>query len=627
MIFYRAMGRTRWLQAASVAFLAAAPYLGTLGFEFVFDDLHLIVNNPYLRESWSPVSAFAHHFWHGTPYGAAYYRPVVMASLALNGRLLGWGPAGFHLFNLLLHSANAVLLLLLARRPGGPEWPAFCAAALFAVHPIAAWPVGSIVARVDLLPAFFVLCAWLAWRAATGNRAIQVGLFFLLALLSKESSVAFLAVPLLAPRTARENQESARPTLKIGLALAGALAIYLGLRRAAGLGILMDRSLIDPLTNPLGLLPLPSRFWAAAGLSGRYILYLLVPVRFVDPHNYFDRATLPSPLDAGVLGSLAVLLLWAAAVIVLWLRRDRIAVPLAFSLASFLPASNLIVPIGSLYAQNFLYMPLLGLSLAVGELLARSRTLALAPARLLLLPAVLVCGVLGGLSHIEAGIWRDDVSLLGAWSKRFPAYPPAHSALGVALLGRDRPVAAIGQFREALAIADGNFEAHYNLGLALLLTGQELATIEEALTHFRRALELRPDFVPARLQEVRALRVLDRPAEEAARLGELASLLPGDLSVRARLVDAWIRAGALQEARKEARAARGDFPQTAWFDFCLARIEARLGRRQEALALLQTAIARDGAAAGWIDQVDDFDAYRGLAEFDGIVSGGAPRNH
>src|SRR3989454_12637397 len=129
------MGRTRWLPGAAVALLAIGLHLRTLGFEFVFDDLHLIVHNTFLREPWSPLTCFAHDFWHGTPFGAAYYRPIVTASLALNGRLLGWGPARFHVFNVLLHAANAVLLLHLVRRPGYPGGAAFCAAAFFAVHP------------------------------------------------------------------------------------------------------------------------------------------------------------------------------------------------------------------------------------------------------------------------------------------------------------------------------------------------------------------------------------------------------------------------------------------------------------------------------------------------------------
>src|SRR5258705_13846257 len=112
------MRRSSWVPASAVALLAILLHIRTLGFEFVFDDLHLVVNNAFLPEPWSPLTALAHHFWYGTPFGAAYYRPIVSSSLALNGHLLGWEPMGFHAVNVLLHAANAGLLLALARRLG-----------------------------------------------------------------------------------------------------------------------------------------------------------------------------------------------------------------------------------------------------------------------------------------------------------------------------------------------------------------------------------------------------------------------------------------------------------------------------------------------------------------------------
>ena len=678
------MKRSSWIPGTAVALLAAALPLRTLGFEFVFDDLHLIVNNAFLREPWSPLTAFAHHFWHGTPFGAAYYRPIVTSSLALNGRLLGWGPAGFHLVNVLLHAANAALLLALARRLGAPVWAATCAAALFAVHPAAAWPVGSIVARVDLLPAFFVLLAWLALYSDRGparpgaeadpgasvdsrrrrGQAALAGLLFLLALLSKESAVAFLAIPVLGLRRMREPgeagirwegrpQSQVRPAWPALLALGAAVAAWFVLRRAAGLGVLIARGLVDPLTNPLGQLPLPSRLWAALALAGRYILYLVVPARFSDPRNYLDAAALPSVASPGVLLSLGVFLAWGLGILILWLRRDRIALPLAFSLASFLPASNILVPIGSLYAQNFLYMPLIGLSLAIGDLLARWGARETPAPRAAPFIAAPVLAALAVAAYTETGIWRDGVSLFTAWTERFPHYSLAHSSLGVMLIGRGEPGAAIVPLRRALAITERSAEAHYNLGVALLITGEDRATREAALPPLRRAAEMIPDLPPARVNAAKALLLLDRPAEaesearEALRLapgfppaivnlaealhrqarhaeaadayGDLLGLNPGDVDSRSNFVVALIHSNQLDRARAPAEAARRAFPQMAWFDFCLARVEAKAGRRGEALALLETALARDPAAREWLTKVGEFDPYRGSREFDAIL--------
>src|SRR5262249_38539948 len=158
--------------------------------------------------------------------------------------------------------------------------------------------------------------------------------FFLLALFCKESAVAFLIVPLLLALRPPRNESCGKPRWSVPAVLGVALLVYLLSRRAVGLGIAMDQAPVDPLITPLGILALPPRLWAAAGLSGRYILYLFVPFGFGAPRNYLDPAALPGPLDPAVIASLLVLLVWLTVIAVLWLRRDRLCLPLAFSLGS-----------------------------------------------------------------------------------------------------------------------------------------------------------------------------------------------------------------------------------------------------------------------------------------------------
>jgi protein O-mannosyl-transferase len=573
----------------------------------------------------------------------------VNASFAVNGILLGWGPAGFHLVNVLLHAAGAALVLLLARRLGCHEWAAWCAAALFALHPAAAWPVGSVVARVDLLPVFFVLCSWLALAQGT----VWTGFFFLLALLSKESAAAFLVVPVLDLRTMRYGGQSRSPLGRVWLGLAGGIVTYILLRRAIGLGFLIDPHLIDPLTNPMAGLPGRDRFWSAVALTGRYLLYLFVPVRFSDPTDYLAPGPHGSPLDPRVAFTLLALLAWVVVILVLWVRRDRVAGPLAFSLASFLPASNLLFPISSLYAQNFLYMPLLGLSLSAGMLLGR---IGIPPGRRIPWPALAatpILAVLGVGSFLEAGIWRDGLSLFSAWTTRFPHYSLAHSNLGLALMNRGAPSDAIPSLRKALEITEQNAEAHYNLGVALLLTKDDTASRTDALLHLRRSAQMLPDLYQAHVNASKTLLLLERPADaesearEALRLApgfepalvnlsealfrqsryaeaadayrEIAARHLGSADARSNYVVSLINAGRWEEARTATRAARRDFPQAAWFDFCLARVEARTGHPAEAQALLETSLAKDPTARDWLGKADDFRILRGTRAFEALL--------
>jgi len=92
-------------------------------------------------------------------------------------------------------------------------------------------------------------------------------------------------------------------------------------------------------------------------------------------------------------------------------------------------------------------------------------------------------------------------------------------------------------------------------------------------------------------------------------------------------VDSLIRAGLLQEARTEALSARHDFPGLAWFRLLPGADRGRTANVRQALALLETAISRDGAARTWIRQVDDFDACRGTPGFERMLSTREPPRH
>ena len=663
------MPRNRWVPCALVGLLAIGLHLRTLAFGFVFDDEDLIVRNFFLPQPWSALHAFAHDFWYGSVAYGGYYRPLVTATLAVNGRLFAWSPAGFHLLNVLLHALNSALLFLLARRLGAAGPAAGLAAALFAVHPAAAWPVGSIVARVDLLPATFVLLAWIAWTTPRPGSAAPLfaAVCFLLALLSKESAIAFLIVPLMGLRQTEPRPLTGAPARPPGsrflacLTVATALLAYLALRRWSGVPMTVERDAVDPLVNPLARLPLPSRLYAALELSGRYLLCLLVPGHFTDPHGYGPASTPPSAADLGVVLSGLLLVAWVLVVLVLWVRRARLAAPLAFSLASFLPASNLVTPIASLYAQNFLYLPLIGFCLALGDLLGRLKWSVEAGEpdvarrrRVAWVAASPLLGLLAIASFREAGIWRDAPTLFSSWAKRFPNYALAHQRLGLALLETGQPAAAAGSFRRALALDDRNVETYDKLSVALLMAAQGRTDLEESLKHnrtavslmvrslseartraaqilidldrpteaeqeAREALRLLQDLAPARAALAESLFRQKRYDEAAAEFKGIVRLQPDDPNARSAYLVSLIDAGDLEEARAQANEARRAFPQLAWFDFCLARIEARSGHKQEALRLLKACVTRDAAARSWIGQVNDFRLYRGEPEFDVLL--------
>ena len=77
---------------------------------------------------------------------------------------------GFHLTNLLLHSAVSALVFLLATRLIGPNWGAGLAGLLFAVHPVHSEVVSGIVEQAELLSSLLALGAFWIWTNDSTHR-------------------------------------------------------------------------------------------------------------------------------------------------------------------------------------------------------------------------------------------------------------------------------------------------------------------------------------------------------------------------------------------------------------------------------------------------------------------------
>lgn len=231
--------------------LVVVVYRPGLGGPFQFDDFSNIIRNPDLlgyvagQRSLAEVLAGAD----AGPTG----RPIPVLSLAWQLRLYGPAPWPFKLFNLIVHVVNTGLAWWLARQLAQlaglarvDRW-AWCAAAAWALHPLALSPVLYVVQRMASLAALGTLlalnCAIAGRQAlASGRQAwpwLLVGFpcAVLFAVASKESGAllpAFLAVLELSVFPLRALPASARArwrtfslvTCWIPLAL-GALALLL----------------------------------------------------------------------------------------------------------------------------------------------------------------------------------------------------------------------------------------------------------------------------------------------------------------------------------------------------------------------------------------------------------------
>ena len=128
--------RTAAKISAAVAVLL---YLNSLDCGLVFDDIPAIKKNNDVLGSTSWLDLLYHDYW-GQPmdYVNSHksYRPLTVATFRLNYMLHELQPLGYHLVNVLLHSAVCYLYVLLCGVVFSEVWPALIAGLLFAVHPI-----------------------------------------------------------------------------------------------------------------------------------------------------------------------------------------------------------------------------------------------------------------------------------------------------------------------------------------------------------------------------------------------------------------------------------------------------------------------------------------------------------
>src|SRR6266851_1203775 len=162
-----------WLVPVLFALLTFAASLPTLQNQFVGwdDDINFLDNPHYRGLGWTQLR------WMWTTH-LGHYIPLTWMTLGLDYLLWGMNPLGYHLTNLLLHSANAVVFFFVVRRiltlalPSPSERghalavSAGFAALVFAIHPLRVESVAWVTERRDVLSGLFYLVTILMYLRA-----------------------------------------------------------------------------------------------------------------------------------------------------------------------------------------------------------------------------------------------------------------------------------------------------------------------------------------------------------------------------------------------------------------------------------------------------------------------------
>ena len=436
--------------------VTVAGYLSAFRGDFHYDDLSAILNNPHL-DRWQ---TFVGHLDH-------MVRPVLYATFLLDRSLYGGSATGYHLLNLLLHLGSGLLVYLILTRAvmektqSVPFWTAL----LFLIHPIQTETVTYISGRASGLMTVFYLSALFLYIKASEHGAAEslrrlylsgAIASFLLSIGSKETAVTFPVMLLLWDALIRRLKG---PSLR---------AAFSSRHRTFWVVLLFVAAwaLTHPRYAALAQYSLNIRpFWENLLSELHAMAYALLlffsPWKQNFDHDLPEFHSLlqwPLPFDLLLLFGMAAVTLVAAR------RLPLVAFGLSWFFIQLLPTS--LVPRNDLLSERNLYLPSIGLLLAIvslGSHFAHWLTTILPRPRLVWFSATSLAALLVVVLCISTyqrnGLYRDQISL---WS-------------------------------DAVLKSPNKARPHNNLGRAYALQGDWDRAIEE----FRIAVQLDPDFLLA----------------------------------------------------------------------------------------------------------------------------------
>jgi len=504
------------LPAAAIVAITLLAYLPAMSGGFFSDDYAFLPQNPLIQ---APDGL--RRFWLTTE--APDYFPVTSSMLWLEWRLWSDHPAGYHVVNVLLHAAGAVLLWRVLRRLAVPG--AWLAGALFAVHPVAAASAAWITELKNTLSLVFCAASLLAFlkfdekagesecrrfgngemgkvrrRKESRSRRLSPSkspnspisqfaiyllsvILFLFALLSKTSVVMLPVILLLCAwwrrgRISRKDFLRSLPFFALSLAL-GLLTIWFQRQKA----------IHGWTVRPEGM---ASRVAAAGWIIWFYLYKILLPAGLCAIYPRWN-------VDGSSVIAFLPLLLLLAGMVFLWARRKSWGRAPFFALAYFLvmllPVLGFVDMLFmglSLVADHLQYLAMIGIIALAAALLARASSAPGLKGRAAILATVGCVAALGVFTrdraslyaHAEA-LWQDNLAknpAASVWNARANEYDNA-----------GRPDKAVQCFDRAIELGFKLPEVYFNRGNARA----KLNRFPEAIADFDAAIALQPDYPEA----------------------------------------------------------------------------------------------------------------------------------
>ena len=502
---------------AALVVVTVATYAPVWHFAFVaLDDPQYVYANPNIAGGLS-AKVFG---WAMTTGREANWHPLTWLSHAMDISLFGLNSGMHHLVGLCIHLANTLLLFAVLRRMTGSTGGSAFVAALFGVHPLHVESVAWVAERKDVLSAlFFMLTLWAYARYVerpASTRYALVAVFLAVGLMAKPMLVTVPMLLLLLDYWPLRRQKALSSLIVEKLPL---------------LGIVVISSIVTFIAQKQGgamksleAMPLALRLQNAVV---SYVDYLRTTVWPVNLGIFYP---FPSELSAGVVAMSGAVLV-ALTVGAIWLARRVPAVFVGWFwfLGMLVPVIGFVQIGGQARADRYMYLPLIGLSVAVtwgAMTVAKTATLR----RVLAAAGAIVVAASAVVAHAQVQFWNDTVTLwshsaaVTEGSKNFGIY----FGLAEYLRANGRAADSIPVYEASIARNGSYLDARLGLVRALVDTHQT----EKAIGALQEVVAMKPDAVESRMSLGLLLGEAGRLPEAIAQFAEAVRLKPDDPQMR-----------------------------------------------------------------------------------------------
>ncbi|MHC5040685.1 MAG: tetratricopeptide repeat protein, partial [Planctomycetota bacterium] len=373
----------------------------------------------------------------------------------LDFAIYGLNAPGFHITNIVFHILVCIFIYVLALRLSGNLPFSLAASLIFAVHPLHVESVTWLAGRKDVLFGAFYFLSLLMWnaqgRVSEPWRKVILYLatfvFFVLSCTSKAMGITLPAALLLHDwLLLRPRPEGWKRRLLLPRVKTAPFFLFL---------VLFAKFVVVPIASN-GLIrgwyggSFGTTFLSVINLLRTYIIEIFLPgklqavVDFPLTHTLDIPTILSGIFLVGLLGA-------GIAILVSSLFREEdpspfrrlVSFAVLFFFAAISPASNLLFPIQTLYAERYLYLPLLGGPLLLGAAFARAMTTRerdRSSRSAKILAGIGLAGILlvfGGKTLFYNRVWKDDITLWGdVLEKTEGFHHTAHYSRGIAIMLR-----------------------------------------------------------------------------------------------------------------------------------------------------------------------------------------------